>query len=131
MDEYTTPYSQPRNLPQPYQQGQPGPDWRQYPPSQASYGVPQPYQHPYPQPVQVAPRSPALGLIVSIFLPGVGSMMAGKTGKGIGILCGYLAGWLLTLVLLGFIVMPAFWIWGLVAAYTDAVSWNREHGIVS
>ena len=92
---------------------------------QQPYGYQQPYGQQYP--VQVAPRSPALGLIVSFFLPGVGSMMAGKTGKGIGILIG----WLLCLVLVGFVVMPAFWIWGLVAAYRDAVAWNRAHGIVS
>ena len=58
-------------------------------------------------------------------------MMAGKTGKGIGIMIGYFVGWLLCLVLIGFIVMPAFWIWGIVAAYMDAVAWNRAHGIIS
>jgi len=129
MNEYTTPQQQQplQNLPQVYQQGQPGPGWQQPP----SYGPPQPWQQPYPQPVQVAPRSPALGLIVSFFLPGVGSMMAGRTGKGIGILCGYFVGWLLCFVFIGFIVMPAFWIWGLIAGYADAVDWNRAHGIVS
>lgn len=126
MNDYTAPYQQ-QNLPQPYQQGQPGAGWQA-----PSYGAPQQWQQPYyPQFAQVAPRSPALGLIVSFFLPGVGSMMAGKTGKGIGILCGYFVGWLLCLVLIGFVVMPAFWIWGLVAGYTDAVDWNRVHGIIS
>ena len=106
-------------------------------PGPADYrGQVQPYAQQYPPPgwqprPQVAPRSPALGLIVSIFLPGVGSMMAGKTGKGIGILIGYMIGWLLCLVLIGFLIMPVFWIWGMVAAYGDAVAWNREHGIVS
>lgn len=142
MNEYINPHQnqpsvhpqeggQPQNFPQPYQPSgqyqQPGQGW-QYPPQPPSPYTP---QRPYPQPVQVAPRSPALGLIVSIFIPGVGSMMAGKTGKGIGILIGYFVGWLLCLVLIGFVVMPAFWIWGLVAAYTDAVAWNRAHGIIS
>jgi TM2 domain-containing membrane protein YozV len=134
-------YGQPRNLPQSYQPSaqyeQPGPD-SQYtppqPPPPPNYAPPPPqqqWQRPYQQPVQVAPRSPALGLIVSIFIPGVGSMMAGQTGKGVGILAGYLVGWLLCFVLIGFVVMPAFWIWGLVAAYMDAVAWNRAHGIIS
>lgn len=93
---------------------------------------PQPYAYRQPYPVQVvAPRSPAAGLIVSFFLPGVGSMMAGKTGKGIGILIGYLIGCLLCIIVIGFIVAPVFWIWGLVAAYQDAVAWNRGHGIIS
>lgn len=154
MSDYVDPYQdqtreQPQNLPQPYQSPaqyqQPGPaahyppppqhqqqyQQQQQPPHYAQQQQGQQLQQPYPQPVQVAPRSPALGLIVSIFIPGVGSMMAGQTGKGIGILIGYLVGWLLTLVIIGFVVMPAFWIWGLVAAYMDAVAWNRAHGIVS
>jgi TM2 domain-containing membrane protein YozV len=143
MNDYVNPNpdqsrERPQNLPQPYQppaqHQQPGPG-SHYPPQQPPHYAPQQQgqqlQQPYPQPVQVAPRSPALGLIVSIFIPGVGSMMAGQTGKGVGILIGYLVGWLLTLVIIGFVVMPAFWIWGLVAAYMDAVAWNRAHGIVS
>lgn len=86
-------------------------------------------QYGYPQ--QVAPRSPALGLLVSFFLPGVGSMIAGRVGKGTGILVGYVVGWFLCVILIGFIIMPAFWIWGLVAGYTDTVAWNRERGIIS
>jgi TM2 domain-containing membrane protein YozV len=132
-------------------QQQPQQQWGQQPDYPASFQpdqqraqvqpyAPSQYQQPYPQqypppgwqpPMQVAPRSPAVGLIVSFFLPGVGSMMAGKTRKGIGILVGYMVGWLLCLVLIGFIVMPIFWIWGMVAAYRDAVAWNREHGIIS
>lgn len=145
LNEYINPYQnqpygqpqqggQPQNFPQPYQPSgqyqQPGQGW-QYPPQQPPHYAQQQWQQPYPQPMQVAPRSPALGLIVSFFLPGVGSMMAGKTGKGIGILIGYFVGWLLCLVLVGFLVMPAFWIWGMVAAYLDAVAWNRAHGIIS
>lgn len=102
-------YQQPQYLPQPYQP--------QYPPRQW-------------QP-QVAPKSPALGLIVSVFLPGVGSMMAGRAGKGTGILAGYLAGCLLCLVVIGLVIAPVFWVWGLVAAHGDAVRWNAEHGIIS
>lgn len=143
MSAYQPQGYDPRQPQQPQQWGQ-QPD---YPPSfqpqqqaQVQPYAPGPYQQPYPQqypppgwqpPAQVAPRSPALGLIVSVFLPGVGSMMAGKTGKGIGILAGYMLGWLLCLVLIGFIVMPVFWIWGMVAAYRDAVAWNRERGIIS
>jgi len=96
------------------------------------YAPPQHYQPPqYGQYPQVAPKSPAAGLIVSVFLPGVGSMMAGKTGKGIGILAGWLIGGLLCLAVVGFFIVPVFWIWGLVAGYQDAVAWNRAHGIVS
>lgn len=98
----------------------------QYDPQQ-----PPPYGPPQPGYGVVAPKSPAVGLLVSIFLPGVGSMMADRVGKGVGILIGYLVSYLLMFVLIGFIMVPAFWIWGLVAAYTDAQDWNREHGIIS
>lgn len=88
-------YGQPQNLPQSYQspaqQQRQGPDSQYSPPQPPPY-APEQWHQPYPQSVQVAPRSPALGLIVSIFIPGVGSMMAGQTGKGIGILAGYLLG---------------------------------------
>jgi TM2 domain-containing membrane protein YozV len=116
---------QPPNLPQtfapplrsqmPYQQQQPQQQW------QPSYP---------PQPV-VSPKSPAAGLIVSIFLPGVGSMMAGKVGKGVGILLGYILGAILTIFIVGIIIAIPLWIWGMVAGYQDAVAWNRAHGIIS
>ena len=119
----------PRRQQQPQQWGQ-QPD---YPPSfqPQQGGQVQPYGYQQPGPVQVAPLSPALGLIVSIFLPGVGSMMAGKTGKGVGILIGWLIGCCCASSSSGSFIMPVFWIWGMVAAYTDAVRWNREHGIIS
>lgn len=104
----------------------------QFPQPQAWQGPPGQWRQPYPpRPMLVSPKSPALGLVVSFFFPGVGSMIAGKAGKGIGILIGYFIGLVLCFVLIGFIVAPAFWIWGMVAGYSDAVSWNRAHGILS
>ncbi len=41
-------------------------------------------------PIQVAPKNPALALLVSFFVPGLGSMVNGEVGKGVGILIGYL-----------------------------------------
>lgn len=139
MSEYQPQGYDPRRRPAetpPQWQGQQRPaQYAQPYPPQGNWpqqgGQVQPYGYQQPGPAPVAPRSPALGLIVSIFLPGVGSMMAGKTGKGVGILIGWLIGWLLCLVLIGLVIMPVFWIWGMVAAYTDAVGWNRDHGIVS
>src|SRR3954463_12953901 len=39
---------------------------------------------------QVAPKNPALSLLASFFLPGLGSMINGDVAKGVGILIGYL-----------------------------------------
>lgn len=79
----------------------------------------------------VAPKNPALSLLVSFFIPGVGSMMNGEVGKGIGILVGYLVSFVLIVVVVGIVGVLGFWIWGMVDAYTGAQRWNREHGILS
>ncbi len=94
------------------------------------------YRQPYPtypgyRPYAVAPRSPALGLIVSFFIPGLGSMINGSVGKGVGILVGYAFSMLLTIVLVGYVGMLVFWIWGMVDGYRSAQRWNARYGIVS
>jgi len=90
---------------------------------------------PYPQqsaPVaQVAPKNPGIALLVSFFIPGLGSMMNGQVGKGVGILVGYIVSWFLTIILVGFVGLVGFWVWGMVDAYQGAKSWNARHGIVS
>jgi TM2 domain-containing membrane protein YozV len=79
----------------------------------------------------VAPKNPGLSLLVSFFIPGVGSMMNGDVGKGIGILIGYIVSAILTLFIIGIFGLLGFWIWGMVDAYTGAKKWNLAHGIIS
>jgi TM2 domain-containing membrane protein YozV len=79
----------------------------------------------------VAPKSPAISLLASFFIPGLGSMLNGEVGKGIGILVGYLVSAVLVLVLVGIIGVFAFWVWGMVDAYQGAQRWNARHGILS
>ena len=100
----------------------------QYP---AQYPV-QPYYGPAPAAqYQVAPKSPGLCLLISFFVPGVGSMVAGNTGVGVLILVGYIVSLVLTLVLIGIVGVIGFWIWGMVDAYSSAQRWNLQHGIIS
>ena len=94
-----------------------------------AYGSPSPYG--YGQPMAVAPKSPALSLLISFFIPGVGSMVNGDVGMGVFILLGYLVSLVLIIVLIGIVLVPAFWVWGLVDAYQGAQRWNARHGIVS
>ncbi len=112
------------------------------PPGYPQAGYPQPgYQQPvYPQPgypqapygqMMVAPKSPALAVLASFFIPGLGSMISGNGGIGALILCLYVVSWFLIIILIGFIGIFAFWVWGMVQAYSDAVAWNRRHGIIS
>lgn len=122
-----------------------------YPPQQSSpnYGPPQTPAMPGPgygppaygsppasfPPVTISAKNPALHLIVSIFLPGVGSMMSDRVGIGVAILLLYILAIVLDVTVVGAIVgIPlgvGVWIWGLVDAYKGAQNWNRSHGIVS
>jgi len=74
-------------------------------------------------------------LIVSFFLPGVGSLMNGDTGIGITILLLWILSVILDFTIIGLIVgIPlglAMFIWGLIDAYQGAQRWNRRHGIIS
>jgi TM2 domain-containing membrane protein YozV len=81
--------------------------------------------------IAVAPKSPGIGLLVSFFLPGVGSMINGNGGIGALILILYLVGWALSFFLIGIPLAIGAWIWGLIDGYTSAQRWNRAHGILS
>jgi TM2 domain-containing membrane protein YozV len=122
--DWNAPYQQ-QPTDQPYQQ--PGQNYHQ----------PIPYQQPYPQgypapPVtQVFPKNAGVALLISFFLPGVGSMYAGRTNTGVIILVGYVISWVLTIVIIGFVGIFGFWVWGLIDAYQAAQAWNRARGIES
>ncbi len=112
-------YGAPNSYPMSYPQAGPG----GYPvPSQAGYPVP--YQ-------QVQPKSPGGALVASLFIPGLGTILNGETGKGVGLLVGFVASFVM-----GFLILPVFaglglWIWGMVDAYQGAQRWNAAHGIIS
>jgi TM2 domain-containing membrane protein YozV len=86
---------------------------------------------PQPGALVVAPKNPAVSLIISFFLPGVGSMVNGDAGIGIAILLLYLVGVILSFFLIGIPLAIGAWIWGLIDAYQGAQRWNRAHGILS
>lgn len=97
------------------------------------HGAMQPYA-PYPPgspyaPAQRAPRKdPALMLVLSFFLPGLGTIVNGQGGKGVGIMLGYFLGALLSIILIGLPIMFGFWVWGMVDAYSGAKEHNARHG---
>src|ERR1700687_1002272 len=73
----------------------------------------------------VAPKSPAVSLIVSLFLPGFGLTI---------LLLWLLASGLDVTVLALIVGVPlglGMWIWGMIDAYQGAQRWNRRHGIIS
>jgi len=79
----------------------------------------------------VLPKNPALGVILSFFIPGVGSMVNGDATRGVIILVVYMVGWILAFFLIGIPILFGAWVWGLVDGYLSAQRWNLAHGIVS
>lgn len=117
-------YDMPSSAPIPYGQQIPGP-----------FGHPAvPYRQgpPVPRPPR---KEPAISLLLSFLLPGVGSIVNGDTGKGVGILLGsYMTmflGFILAFVVVGLLILPVsfgLWVWGLIDAYQGAVRANQRNG---
>ena len=74
-------------------------------------------------------KNPAVSLLASFFIPGLGTMLNGEVGKGIGILVGYFACLFLFFLIVPLLVAVGLWVWGMVDAYQGAQQWNRRHGI--
>jgi TM2 domain-containing membrane protein YozV len=112
---------------------QPAPQYReQYAPGQqAQEWAPLPLYGPEMHGITVAPKSPAVSVLLSIFIPGLGSMVNDNVGTGVAILVLNIIGWILAIVLIGIPLAIGTWIWGLVDAYKSAQRWNRAHGILS
>lgn len=79
----------------------------------------------------VVPRTRVLGAVVSIFFPGVGSMINGNVPIGILILAGWIIAWFFTFFIIGIPFLLGFWAWGIIDGALSADRWNREHGIIS
>jgi TM2 domain-containing membrane protein YozV len=79
----------------------------------------------------VAPKSPAVSVLLSVFVPGLGSMVNDNAGVGVAILVLNIIGWILAIALIGIPLAIGTWIWGLVDACQSAQRWNRAHGIIS
>lgn len=79
----------------------------------------------------IAPKNPAVSLIISFFIPGVGSMVNGDVGTGVAILILWIVGIAVSWLLIGIPLILAAWIWGMIDAYQGAQRWNRAHGILS
>jgi hypothetical protein len=82
-------------------------------------------------PVQVAPKSPGQAVLLSFLIPGLGSMTSGAGGIGSLILVCYVISWISTLFIVGFLLVPCVWIWGMIQAHSSARRWNAQHGIIS
>jgi TM2 domain-containing membrane protein YozV len=84
-----------------------------------------------PQQFKAPPRRRWLGVLISFFIPGLGSIVNGSVGMGVLILVIWLIGVALTFVLVGFYIILVAWVWGLVDGVLSADRRNRRHDTVS
>lgn len=122
----TSPQTAPSQLPAaPGSQIQPA---MQQPAAQVQPGATTPYGHMNHTMPVFTRKDPAIMLLASCFIPGLGSMLSERIGKGVGILIAYFISALLMFLLIGFLTTPVVWVLGMVAAYQDAKAWNQGHG---
>lgn len=76
-------------------------------------------------------KSPGLAAVLSFFWPGLGQIYNGQIAKGLFfIVLAAAFGWL-TVVVIGFVLYPILWIYGIYDAYKTAERINAERGTVS
>ena len=76
-------------------------------------------------PITTEKKSSGIAAIASFFIPGLGQIYNGEIGKGIIFIIVSIIFFLLMFVLIGFILLPLFWIYNIYDAYTTAEKINR------
>ncbi len=71
-------------------------------------------------------KSSGLAAVASFFIPGLGQIYNGQIGKGIMFIIISIIFGLLMIVLIGFILLPLFWIYNIYDAYSTAEKINAE-----
>lgn len=73
-------------------------------------------------------KNPGVAVLLSFFIPGLGQIYNGQIMKGIVfIILASIFGFL-TVVLIGYILYPLFWIYNLYDAYNTAREINEKQG---
>ena len=57
--------------------------------------------------------------LISLFLPGIGQIVKGHILKGILIIIGMIISGILTIVIIGFILLPLLWLWNIYDDYNS------------
>lgn len=70
-------------------------------------------------------KNPGLAAILSFFIVGLGQIYNGQIGKGIGLMVAAMISGLLCTVVIGFILLPAVWIYAIYDAYKTAEKINQ------
>jgi TM2 domain-containing membrane protein YozV len=75
-------------------------------------------------PVEI--KNPGLAGVLSFFIVGLGQIYNGQIGKGIILIILYIISIALCWVIVGFILLPILWIYGIYDAYKTAKRINSE-----
>lgn len=71
-------------------------------------------------------KNPGVAAVLSFFICGLGQIYNGQIMKGIIFIICYGIAWALTLIVIGFLVVPVLWIWGMYDAYRTAEKINKS-----
>ena len=71
-------------------------------------------------------KNPGLAAVLSFFITGLGQIYNGQIGKGIALIAAAVVSGLLCTVVVGFILLPAIWIYGIYDAYKTAERINKS-----
>ena len=74
-------------------------------------------------------RSPILAAVLSLIVAGLGQIYNGQVLKGVLFMIVQLINGALTLVLIGWILMPVVGLWATIDAYLTAKRNNERHGV--
>jgi TM2 domain-containing membrane protein YozV len=73
-------------------------------------------------------KNPGLAAVLSFFITGLGQIYNGQIGKGIALFAGAVVSGLLCAVVIGFVLLPVIWLYGIFDAYRTAEKINRGAG---
>lgn len=76
-------------------------------------------------------KNPGLAAVLSFLVIGLGQIYNGQIGKGIGFLVAAVIAGVLCSVVIGFVLFPVIWIYGIYDAYKTAEKINRGGGIAA
>ena len=74
-------------------------------------------------------KNPGVAAVLSFFICGLGQIYNGQIFKGIVVIICYALSWALTYVLIGWLIVPVLWIWGIYDAYKNAERINKSYNI--
>jgi TM2 domain-containing membrane protein YozV len=76
-------------------------------------------------------KSPALAVLLSFILPGLGQIYNDEVQKGVWFLIAAVVASLAIIIVIGLLAAPIVWIWSMVDAYKVADAKNRAMGVAA